>query len=107
MNSTVNEVRKVVYIAYDFTTGLEDLVLVVRKPDESLLDPNPTVTEQGNGVYTASYTLDVIGVWQESISSITNGDKVVRTIVVESVSIADVKSVVDAVDTKVDEVETK
>lgn len=100
MNTTVNKVRMIEYVASGFTTGLVDLVLSVRKPDGTLI--TPAVTERGEGVYIASYTPDQVGVWQEKISSVINGDKVFRSVVIAAVDEDDIKSDVDSVSTKVD-----
>lgn len=102
--NTVNKLRKVVYVAVGFTTGLTDLTLTVRHPDGT--STTPSFTEQGDGVYTASYTPDVVGTWQEKVSSATNGDKVVRSLDVLAFDDTDVKADVDAVSTKVDAVKT-
>lgn len=92
MNFTVNKVRKVVYVAQNFTAGLTDLTLVVRQPDGTPVTPNPTVTEQGAGVYTVSYTPTQVGVHQELISSATNGDKVFKAVAIEAVDTDDVNT---------------
>jgi hypothetical protein len=105
MNFTVNKIRKVVYVASGFTTGLTDLVLSVRKPDGTLV--TPIVTEQGDGVYVSSYTPDVSGIWQERITSVVNRDKIFRSIVIDAIDEDDIKSTVDSVNTKVDTITNK
>lgn len=107
MEPTINKVRKVVYVAKGFVTGLTDIVVVIRKPDGSLLSPAPVVAEQGEGIYTFSYTPDVVGVYQEKITSVVNGDKAIRSVNVGSVDDADVKAAVDAVAADVAVVEGK
>jgi hypothetical protein len=102
----VNTLRNVIYVALDFGTGLTDLTLVVRKPDGTLLSPI-IMTEQGDGVYVASYTPDVIGVWQEKITSISNSDKVFRSTVVELLDLSDISTKEDLVKTVVDSNATK
>ena len=103
---TINKVKEIVYVAQGFTTGLTDLVLVVRKPNGTLVAPNPTITEQGLGVYTASYTPDALGTWQEQITSVVNGDKVIRAYDVVSYDTDDLQSQVDGVETKADTIIT-
>lgn len=105
--STVNKVREVVYVAVGFTTGLTDLTLAVRKPNGTLVTPAPTFTEQGAGVYTASYTPDAVGTWQERVGSVTNGDNVVRGYDVVAFDADDVKAQTDSIETKVDTVDGK
>jgi len=105
--STVNKVREVTYVAVGFTTGVSDLTLAVRKPNGTLVSSAPTFTEQGAGVYTASYTPDAVGQWQERVSSVTNGDNVVRAYDVVAFDADDVKAQTDNIETKVDTVDGK
>jgi hypothetical protein len=100
MNQTVNKVREVVYVAENFTTGLTDVTLVVREADGTIL--TPAVTEQSGGVYIASYTPTVVGVAQEKITSVVNGDKVIRSVVIQAVDESDISASVAAVKTDVD-----
>lgn len=104
--STIDKLRKVVYVAVEFTTAVADFSVVVRKPDGSPLSPAPIVTEQGDGVYTFEYTPDVAGVWQEKISSATNGDKVIRSVKVTLADVEDVKTQTESIETKVDTVQS-
>lgn len=105
MKHTINKERKIVYVALNFATGLTDLTLYVRKPDGSMLDPI-AMTEQGEGIYTATYTPDAVGVWQEKVISQSNHDKVVRSYIVVNYDEDDVYEKVDSVETKVDSVQT-
>lgn len=102
MNFTVNKPRVVTYIANLFTTGLTDLVLAVRQPDGTPVSPAPTVVEQGAGVYTATYTPTQVGVHQELISSVTNGDKVFKAVAIEAVDTSDIKSDIDSSTTSIE-----
>lgn len=102
----VNVLKKVVYVALNFSTGISDLILTVRKPDGSLLSPISLV-EQGDGVYTAEYTPDVVGTWQEKISSVLNADRVFRSTNVEVYDIEDVKNQTSSIETKIDSIKTK
>jgi hypothetical protein len=102
--NTVNKVRKIVYVASGFTINLIDLILTIRKPDGSLV--TPTVVEQGAGVYTFSYTPDVVGLWQEQIISVSNGDKVIRSVEIIAVDEVDIKAAIDADSTKIEVVKS-
>jgi hypothetical protein len=102
----INTLRDVIYVALDFATGITDLTLNVRKPDGTVLAPI-ILTEQGDGIYTASYTPDILGVWQEKITSVSNSDKVFRSNIVEAVDISDVKVVVDSNGNKIDDLDAK
>lgn len=104
--NTINKVKNVVYVAINFATGLTDLVLTVRKPNGTLVSPNPTITEQGSGTYTASYTPDALGTWQEKISSASNTDKVVRSYDVVAFDTTDNENAIAAVQTTVNEIAT-
>lgn len=72
---TINKVRTVVYASLGFVTGITDLVLTIKPPSGAI--PIAIFTEQGNGLYTASYTPTALGVYQETVSSVINGDRVV------------------------------
>jgi uncharacterized protein YaeQ len=103
MQHKINTQKKVVYVALNFQTGLTDLTLVVRKPDGTTLDPI-IMSEQGDGVYVATYTPDALGIWQEKITSETNGDKAIRSYEVVSSSIDDVSSELNTLSTKADNI---
>jgi uncharacterized protein YoxC len=107
MEATINKLRKVAYVAVEFNTGVSDFVVAVRKPDGSTLSPAPTVTEQGDGIYTFEYTPDVVGLWQEKVSSVVNGDRAVRTVKVTAADVDDVKSQTASIESKVDTVDGK
>ena len=106
MEQKINEVKKIVYVALNFTAGLTDVVAAVRKPDGSALTPAPTFTEQGAGIYTAEYTPDTLGVWQEKVTSATNGDVAIRSYKVVSYNISDVKTDTAAIKTETDKIQT-
>lgn len=93
--------RKITYVALDFTTGLTDLVLKVRKPDGSLFGTFNFVEISPGGVYEASYTPNELGKWQEEISSPTNGDKLINTIMVTEEDIDGISDKIDDLDVKV------
>lgn len=103
--NTLNKVRTVTYVALGFTDGLSDLTLAVRNPLGSIT--YPTVVIQGGGVYTASYTPDLIGTWQEKFTSLSNKDKVIRSVDIIGADDVDVKAAVTVVSGKVDDANTK
>lgn len=71
---TINEPRVVVYAALGFTPGIKDLKISIMAPS----GPHPTANfiEQGKGVYIAKYIPTVLGVYQELVTSDSNGDEV-------------------------------
>lgn len=110
MNYKVNTLRKLRYVALDFTTGMTDLDLIIRKPDGSVFvfpGGEGVWTEQADGVYEVFYTPDVVGLWQEKITSVSNSDKLINTIIVVTKVIDDISTEVGAVETKVDNLDAK
>lgn len=105
-NETINKPKTVVYVPLDFTGGLTDLVLTIRKPDGSIFN-TITMDEQSGGSYTASYTPDTLGNWQEKVSSVVNGDLVIRAYDVVAYDAVDIKSQTDTIETKIDTVDGK
>lgn len=106
----VNTERLGTYVALEFATGLTDLTLVVRKPDGSIYSFNSgegVFTEQGEGIYKVSYTPNVVGIWQEKITSTSNSDKIINTIKVVHKNVGDVSNELSTVDGKVDGIDTK
>lgn len=93
-NLTKNKIRKVNYRALDYTIGITDFIVVITRSDGTNFTPVPTVSPVlGNsGLYTFSYTPNISGVWIEKISSISNGDNAVQTIVIENYDLDDIKS---------------
>ncbi|MFA5048490.1 MAG: hypothetical protein WC516_05715 [Patescibacteria group bacterium] len=102
----VGQVRRSFYVANNFAEGLTDLVIDVRLPSGDLLDPSPTVVEQGGGTYYIDYTPLTAGIYQEKCSSVINKDYVVRGLKAVLYDLSDVKSAVDGIDTKVDAVQS-
>lgn len=105
MNETINKLKSIVYVPLSFTGGLEDLTITVRRPNGTIFD-TIVMDEQSGGIYTASYTPDALGIWQEKVSSVTNGDLVIRAYDVVSYDVNDVKTTVDTVDGKVDTIDS-
>lgn len=104
----VSTQRSFGWIAPGKQSGLTDVVLTVRKPDGTTIT-NPTVTEDPNvsGLYVASYTPDVVGVWREEVASVSLGAEVVNAIKVYAVDESDLQTDISGVDTKIDTVEGK
>lgn len=105
MKHTINKEKKVVYVALNFATGLTDLTLYVRKPDGTTLDPI-VMTEQGEGIYTASYTPDAVGIWQEKVVSQSNHDKIIRSYLVVNYDEDDLYSKSNTIENKIDTVQS-
>ena len=91
---TIGKQRNVAYAAINYTLGILDFVVTVRRPNGSTL--NPVVSEQGLGIYTFFYTSDVLGLWGERIVSIINGDDAVNSIKVVNYDTDDLKTEIDA-----------
>jgi len=110
MSQKINTEKKVVYVALNFATGISDLTLEVRKPDGSVFSFESTegdFSEQGQGIYIAEYIPDTVGLWQEKVTSVINGDKAIRSYEVTSYKVDDIQSQVDGVETKVDNITSK
>jgi len=103
----IDTTRKVIYVAVDFTTGLTDLVLQARKPNGDIFtfpSGQGSFVEQGEGIYIVEYTPDTLGIWQEKVTSATNGDKVIRSYEVVSTKVKDVKDDTEAIKTETDKI---
>jgi hypothetical protein len=72
--STINKVRTVVYAALGLKSGLTDLTITIVPPSGTA--PTATFTAVANhpGIYIATYTPTILGVYQEYIVSPSNGD---------------------------------
>ena len=111
MEHKINTEKKIRYVASNFATGLGDVTLRVRKPNGDLFDfgsgTSLILTETFNGEYEGDYTPDTLGIWQELVTSATNGDKAVRSYIVVAVDLAEIKTSVDALGTHLDTIEDK
>lgn len=105
-NVTINKSNTVVYVPLSFTGGLTDLTLTIRRPNGTIFD-TIILSEQSGGIYTAFYTPDALGAWQEKVSSVVNNDLVIRAYDVVSYDTTDIKSQTDSIETKIDTVDTK
>jgi len=105
MKHKINLSKTIVYVALGFQAGVSDLVLSVRKPDTTTIAP--AFVEQGSGIYVASYVPDAVGNWQETVTSVLNGDKVVRSFDVVPYDLTDIKTQNDTIEGKVDAVDGK
>lgn len=103
---TINKLKTVVYVPINFTGGLEDLTLTLRNPSGSIFD-TIVMSEESGGIYTATYTPNALGNWQEKVSSVSNGDIVIHTYDVVSYDADDIKTQTDSIETKVDTVDGK
>ena len=86
---TINKPRTVVYASLGLVTGLTNLTITVKAPTGT----NPVVhfTEQGLGIYVATYTPTVLGIYQEVVVSASNGDNVMDAYLVVSADTADLQ----------------
>lgn len=91
---TINKPRTVVYASLGLVPGLTDLKIAIKAPSGA--NPVATFAEQGNGIYTLTYTPTVLGVYQEVVTSVINGDNVMDAYVVNPVDETDVKADLDA-----------
>jgi hypothetical protein len=90
---------------------LTDVTLVVRTPSGTLFDFGGAVTsliltEISNGEYEGTYTPNVLGIWQEKITSVTNGDIALRSFEVVNYDIDSLKTQLDSIEGKVDTIST-
>jgi hypothetical protein len=111
MEHKISTVKTVRYVARNFQTGLTDVTLVVRKPDGTLFDFGGSVTslvltEISNGEYEGTYTPATLGIWQEKITSATNGDNAIRSYEVVNYDIDSLKTQLDSIEGKVDTIGT-
>lgn len=104
MAHKVNTVRRAFYVAVNCQTGLTDLNLEVRLPNGNMFG-NFLMQEAGDGLYYVDYTPNVVGVFQEKVTSATHGDKAFRSVEIVSANASDVATDVAAVSAKVDAVE--
>lgn len=110
MEHKISTEKKVRYVAKNFTTGLTDLTLNVRKPDGTLFDfglgeTSLVLTEKWNGEYEGLYTPVTLGIWQEMITSAGNGDKAIRSYLCVADDIASLETHLDNIEGKVDTVD--
>jgi hypothetical protein len=99
---TQNKMKKIVYVAQGFTAGLVDLTLAIRQPDATLVTPVIAFTEQGNGVYVATFTPTQVGNYQFSITSVSNGDNFIKAEDCIAFDSTDVKNDVDTSTTSIE-----
>lgn len=87
---TINKVRTVVYASSGLVIGITDLHLTIRPPSGSV--PIINFTEQGNGIYIATYTPTVLGVYQETVTSNSNGDNTMDAYICMAADEADLQT---------------
>lgn len=110
MEHRVSTVKTVRYVARNFQTGLTDVTLEVRKPDGTLFNfgsgTTLILTELSNGEYEGTYTPATLGLWQEKITSATNGDVAIRSYEVVTNDIDTLETHLDTIETKIDTIAT-
>jgi hypothetical protein len=99
---TQNKPKTITYVAQGFKTGLTDLTLAIRQPDATLVSPAVTFTEQGAGVYNATFTPSQIGHYQFAITSVSNGDNFIKAEDCVAFDSTDVKNDVDSSTTAIE-----
>lgn len=81
---TINKVRTVLYAALGGTSGLTDLKIAIVPPSGTA----PTATFTGvtgrPGFYICTYSPTLLGVYQEYVSSVSNGDNMMDAYLVLS-----------------------
>jgi hypothetical protein len=90
---TINKQRQVIYASAGLVTGITDLQITIKPP--SGIVPTATFVEQGNGIYLTTYTPTALGVYQETVKSITNGDNVTDAFICMSSDEGDLKLQLD------------
>jgi len=103
----VDELKNIIYVALNRTTGLEDLVLQPYDEAGVAFGDPIAFSELANGAYEASFTPDAIGTWRVRVSSATNGDDAIKSYEVIGTKLDDIKSAADVIDGKADSIEGK
>lgn len=98
-NTTINKPRTVVYTALGYTVGITDLKITIRPPSGTA--PTATFVEQGLGVYVATYTPTVLGVYQEHVTSVLNTDNAFDAYQCQSADLTDLQTQLTALQTSV------
>ena len=106
MTHKINVGRRVFYVALNCQEHLTDLILSVRLFNGSLVADIP-MTEASGGIYFADYTPAILGTLREEINSVSNGDHNLHCIEVVAKTVVDVDSHLDAVEIKVNNIESK
>jgi hypothetical protein len=88
-NSTINKPRTVIYTAIGLTPTLTDLKIVIVPPSGTAPTVTFTAVAGHPGTYIAIYTPTVLGVYQEYISSVSNGDNLMDAYLVVSADTSD------------------
>lgn len=105
--ATVNKVKEFILRANGGTTGITDWNVVLLDPTNTTSSITPTITEVGNGSYKVSFTPDVVGTWEMTASSASNGDVHRLAFDVRSKDESDISSEVGGVQTTVNDIEGK
>lgn len=103
MNSqTINKPRTVVYTSLGFVTALTDLKIVIKPPSGTA--PTVTFVEQGLGIYVATYTPTIIGIYQEHITSVLNFDNAVDAYMCMSADDSDLQTQLTTMQTSINKI---
>lgn len=103
MAQKVNTSRRVFYVALGAQTGLTDVILEVRRPNGNVFGSYP-MNEAGDGLYYADYIPSELGMFQEKVISISNGDKTFSTVEVVSANASDLATDLNDVKGDVDNI---
>ena len=95
----VNQSIVVRYRAVGGVTGITDLYLTPTNP--SGIDGTPVLMTESSGLYSASFTPNVVGRWLIKISSVTNPENIYS----QSYLIGDTENPLDSINTRVGEVQ--
>jgi hypothetical protein len=102
MTQTRNKLRTVLYAALGLTTGLTDLQLTIKSP--SGITFTSSFVDKGNGVYSTTYTPNILGIYQETVISVSNGDNVVDAYLCVATDTDDLKLQLDALTITVNQI---
>jgi hypothetical protein len=86
---TINKVRTVIYASFGLTSGINDLVLSIIPPSGTAPTATFTPVVGRPGFYIATYTPTLLGVYQEYVTSVSNGDNFMDAFLVISSDDAD------------------
>lgn len=90
--STINKPRTVIYTVIGLTPNLTDLKIAIVPPSGT--PPTATFAHVTGrpGTYIATYTPTLLGVYQEYISSVSNGDNIMDAFLVLSADAGDIET---------------
>lgn len=89
-NKTKNKIRTVHYLALNLVNNISDFNVIIKKPNGHSFHPSPNVQNLGDGLYSFSYMPNMAGIWIEKISSNSNGDNALQSIIIENYDLDDI-----------------